>query len=109
MSRSPSISPAAPDDADVYLVLNDFGGLSRGWPKSDERTDRETVITDLMTGQYSDPMRVIALNTAEGWLRDVSESIADEIIRRSSEGAEISASLEGFLERHGGGKPARNA
>jgi hypothetical protein len=32
-----------------------------------------------MEGQYSNPVRVIAFNTAEGWSRDVSGEIADEI------------------------------
>jgi hypothetical protein len=70
MRRSPSIVPD-PDDRDIYLVLDDFGGrLGRAWPETDEeRTDREIVITDLMTGQYSNPVRVVAFNTAEGWSR----------------------------------------
>jgi hypothetical protein len=33
----PSISPALPDDRDVYLVLDDFGGrLGRAWRETDE-------------------------------------------------------------------------
>jgi hypothetical protein len=52
----------------IYLVLDDFGGhLGRAWPEADEeRTDRETVIIDLMDGQFSNPVRVVAFNTAEG-------------------------------------------
>jgi hypothetical protein len=43
-----------------------------GWHETDEeRTDRETVITDLLEGQYKDPIRVVAFNTAERWSRDV--------------------------------------
>ena len=30
-----------------------------------ERTDLETVIADLMSGQFTDPIRVVAFNTLE--------------------------------------------
>jgi hypothetical protein len=33
----------------------------------EQATDRETVITDLMAGQYSDPFQIIAFNAAVGW------------------------------------------
>ena len=75
MRSSPSIVPRE-DDQDIYLVLDDFGRLGQAWRETDpEDTDRETVIRDLLAGQYSDPVRVICFNTAEGWSRDVSEDI----------------------------------
>ena len=45
-------------------------------------TDLETVIQDLLTGQYTNPIRVIAFNTAERWSEDVSEEVAHELRRR---------------------------
>jgi proteic killer suppression protein len=52
------------------------------WRETDaEETDRKTVITNLMGGQYSNPVRIVAFNTAERWSRDVSEDVADEIAR----------------------------
>lgn len=65
MRRSPSIVPES--EHDIYFVLNDFGlELGRAWPEADEeRTDREAVLRDLLSGQYSDPVRVVAFNTAE--------------------------------------------
>jgi hypothetical protein len=106
MRSSPSIVPDQ-DDRDIYLVLDDFGGrLGRAWPETDEeRTDREIVITDLMTGQYSNPVRVVAFNTAEGWSRDMSEEIADELMRWYAEqDREVPPSLEDFIDRHGSGR-----
>jgi hypothetical protein len=35
-----------------------------------EETDLENVIRDLLEGQYSNPVRVVGFNTAEGWARD---------------------------------------
>jgi hypothetical protein len=109
MHNSPSIVPD-PDNRDIYLVLDDFGGrLGRAWPEADEeRTDREIVITDLMTGQYSNPVRVVAFNTAEGWSRDMSEEIADELMRWYAEqDREVPLILEDFIERHDGRRPAQ--
>ena len=82
MRRSPSIVPEAVDQ-DIHLVLDDFGALGRAWRETDEaEIDRETVIINLLDGQYSNPVRVIAFNTAEGWSRDVSEDIADKLVLR---------------------------
>jgi hypothetical protein len=47
------------------------------------KADLETVISDLMFGQYSDPVRVVAFNTAEQWSADVSQEVAHEIRRRA--------------------------
>ena len=102
MLSSPSIVPD-PDDRDIYLVLDEFGGrIVRAWRETDEgRTDREIVITDLMTGQYSDPVRVVAFNTAQGWSRDVTNDIADELAKWFSErDREIPPTLEDFIQRH---------
>jgi hypothetical protein len=110
MRHQSSIAAALPDDVDVYLVLDDFGErLGRAWREAgEERTDRASVIGDLIEGQYIGPVRVVAFNTAEGWSRDVSEEIADEVMQRYSvRGDDISARLEEFLERHRSRKPVQ--
>jgi hypothetical protein len=80
MRTSPPIVPTDAD-RDVYLVLDDFGGrLGRVWRETDEaNTDRAVVIRGLLEGQYANPVRVIAFNAAEGWSRDVTDDIADEL------------------------------
>jgi hypothetical protein len=35
-----------------------------------------------MSGQYGDPLRVVAFNTAEHWSEDASGDVAREILRR---------------------------
>jgi hypothetical protein len=100
----PSIAPALPDDRDVYLVLDDFGGrLGRAWRETDEdQTDRATVFMDLIDGQYSNPARIVAFNTAAGWSRYVSAEIADEVVERCAmDGLEVPLVLEDFVDRHG--------
>ncbi|WGD54837.1 hypothetical protein QA641_13500 [Bradyrhizobium sp. CB1650] len=98
MSRSPSIVPQGADH-DVYLVLNDFGRLGRAWCEADEEgTHREAVIRQLFEDHYSHPVRIVAFNTAEGWSRDVTTDIADEVRRRFSEYEEVPHSVQEFLE-----------
>ena len=102
--HSPSIVPPG-NDQDVYLVLDDFGGrIGQSWREADvEATRLETVLADLLDGQYSNPVRVIAFNTAEGWSRDVSEDVAHELHRRCAEQArDLPSSLEQFVDRYQG-------
>jgi hypothetical protein len=50
--------------------------LPAAWREADyETTDIETVIQDLLTGQYGNPIRVVAFNTAERWSEDVFEDV----------------------------------
>jgi hypothetical protein len=73
---TPSIVPGGHDQT-VYLVADDFGRIGRAWIEADyDGTDLETVLQDLMSGQYNTPIRVIAFNTAERWSEDVSEDVA---------------------------------
>src|SRR4051812_26575666 len=60
---TPSIVPT--DDQTVYLVMDDFGKHGRAWRETDaEQIDLETIVTDLLEGQYSNPVRVVGFNTA---------------------------------------------
>ena len=98
MSASPSIVPEWADH-DTYLVLDDFGHLGCAWRETEVKsTDRERLIRDLADGQYRHPVRVVAFNTAEGWSRDATMDIADELRRRYDEFGELSASAFDFLE-----------
>ena len=94
---SPSIAPNG-GEKDIYLVLDDFGRLGRAWRETDEAgTNRSTLTRNLLEGQYENPVRIVAFNTAEGWSRDVTIDIADELRRRYVEYDEP-ASILNFLE-----------
>jgi hypothetical protein len=82
MSWSPRQHLAAPN-ATVYLVLDSFGAIGTAYRETDiERADLETVIADLMSGEFNEPLSVVAFNTFEHWADDVSRQIAVEIQRR---------------------------
>ena len=74
------------------------------WRETDcEKADLETVIQDLLTGQYSNPSRVIAFNTAERWSEDVSEDVAHELRRRCDQQMrDIPLPLQDFTDRYEG-------
>jgi len=94
---SPSIAPNGLE-RDIYLVLDDFGRLGRAWRETDEAgASRPTLVRNLLEGQYENPVRIVAFNV-EGWCRDVTLDIADELRRRYVEYDEVPASILKFLE-----------
>ena len=103
---TPSIVPAAADT--VYIVEDNLGPkFGRVYCETDvTQADRETTLSNLYTGQYYDPIRVVAFNTSEGWSRDVSHEFATEIQRRADlERKELSGRLADFVDAYT--QPAR--
>ena len=103
MGRSfvPSIVPNGHDQT-FYLVINNYGKSGTAFAETDVgEADLETTISDLMSGQYSDPVHVVAFNTAEHWSEDASEDVAREILRRLDlAGHDLPSSIQAFVESH---------
>ena len=75
---SPSLVPTI--DQTVYLVLADFGKLGSAFVEADpRRNSRDELVKDFISGQYDEPLQVVAFNTVEGWSRDASLEIAGEV------------------------------
>ncbi len=89
-------------DITVHIVLDDFGKAGRAYRETaEEDTNLGSVIDDLLTGQFNNPVRVVAFNTSEGWSRDVSEDVAREVIRRVAEsGRRLAASSRQFVQTY---------
>ncbi|WIG50989.1 MAG: hypothetical protein OJF48_001906 [Afipia sp.] len=98
---TPSLVPD-PGDVTVYIVEDDFGRIGRAYRETDvEKADLETIIQNLITGQFNDPIRVVSFNTAERWSADVSEDIAREIQRRHDIiGEPVPAHLQDFIDSY---------
>jgi hypothetical protein len=98
---TPSIVSQGHDET-VYLVVDCYGRSGCVWREtSASQTDFETVVADLIAGQYSDPHRVVAFNTAEGWACDASADVAREIRRRCDiADQDAPESLKNFLQLH---------
>jgi len=87
----------------IYLVLDDFGDLGQAYRETDPAAaDRQTVVADLLSGEYRHPLRIVAFNTAEGWARDVSADIAGEVLARAAESyQELPGPVRDFVDRTG--------
>ena len=102
-SWTPSIVPNG-HDQNFYIVVNNYGKLGPAFAETDlGEADLETTISDLMSGQYCDPVRVVAFNTTEHWVEDASEDVAREIMRRLDlAGGALPSSLVPFVDSHVG-------
>ena len=94
-NQTPLVPGQPASDVTVYIVLNYFGG--RAYCETGE--DEETIIENILNGQYSHPIRVVAFNTAEGWARDVTEDIARVVLDRArKDDRSIAKGAQAFLE-----------
>ena len=89
-------------DQTVYLVVDRLGRQRDVYRETEvERMDPETIIADLLSGQFNDPVRVIAFNTLEHWSQDISRDIAAEIQTRCDiEGKAVPGHVEDFVHSH---------
>ncbi|MCA1381319.1 hypothetical protein [Bradyrhizobium sp. BRP23] len=100
MRPSPSIVPADRLDRDIYLVLEDFGArVGCAWRETDEAyTDLETILQDIISGQYAYPLRIVCFNPVEGWSRDATAEVADALADRAANtDGEITPALQDFI------------
>jgi hypothetical protein len=93
---SPSLVPSLDDD--LHFVLCDFGKNGCAFVETDPaHADRNTIIRNLIAGEYERPLSVVAFNLAEGWAYDVSESVAKAIMKAN---ASLTAGTREFVETH---------
>lgn len=87
----------SPNSAPLYFVLADHGSQGTAWAERDPNDmDRETTILDLIGGQIDAPLRVIEVDIADGFSKDVSEEIAQAIAERVA-GQTVRHDLLNFL------------
>jgi hypothetical protein len=100
---TPSIVPNG-HDQNFYIVINNYGISGSAFAETDiGKADLDTTVSDLMSGQYGDPVRVVAFNIAEHWAEDASQDVAREIMRRLDlAGGALPSSLAAFVDSHVG-------
>ena len=97
---SPNTVPYGADQT-VYLVVDRFSGGNVYRETEIERSDLETIISDFMTGQFNDPVRVVAFNTLEHWADDVSKDVAQEVQTRCDiAGEPVPEHLRDFVDTY---------
>jgi hypothetical protein len=86
----------------MYLVLEDTSS-GAAWRETDEdRTDYRILIGDFLAGHYDHPLHVVAFNPPEGWSRDASEDVAQELELRISERHDVTGPARELIERFTG-------
>jgi hypothetical protein len=96
-----------PDDT-VYLVLEDFGKFGRAYRETDpSQANRQTLLSNLLSGQYERAVRIVAFDTTRGWSGDVTAEIAEALTHADQ--VDLSPAAREFVERFGrpGVKPER--
>jgi hypothetical protein len=84
------------------LVIDSFGPRGSVYRETEiEQTDLETIIADFPSGQFNDPVRVVAFNTLEHWSDDASEDIARKIQTRCDmQGESVPEHVQNFVATH---------
>ena len=100
---APGIVPFGADQT-IYLVVDSFGSLNTVYREAEfERADLDTVIGDLLSGQFNNPVRVIAFNTLEHWTDGVSAQVAAEIQSRCDiDGERVPEHVGDFVAAYAG-------
>jgi hypothetical protein len=68
----------------LYFVVCDYGPkVGRSYVDTDsDEAERETVIAALMGGEYTKPIKILAVDTETNALWDATGEIAEEIVER---------------------------
>jgi hypothetical protein len=99
ITQTPPLAPKLTDNVTVHIVLNDFGELGRAFLETDElEADEWTTVSNIINGEYSDPVRLVAFNITEGWSRDVTEDIAGAVLERGESEGHLSEPAKKFVE-----------
>src|SRR6516165_1631056 len=89
-------------EQDLHFVLCDFGRSGQAYVETDPtEADASPIVRYLLRGQYDRPVRVLALNVEEGWVRDVSEIIAAKVQDVAGrEEQRLTSGTRAFVEAH---------
>ena len=80
---SPVPRSSGPDSV-VHFVLCDLGKRGQAYLETNpENTDRDAIVTRLFRGQYTRPVKVIALSEDGTW-RDVSIEVAWSVMKAAA-------------------------
>lgn len=100
IGSSPPLVPYGADQT-AYLVVDCVGARGACGETEVERPDLDAAIAELLAGQFSAPVRIIAFNTLEHWSRDISKEVADEIrMLCDIEGISVPEHISDFVERY---------
>jgi hypothetical protein len=88
-------------DQTLYIVIDEPRAMQGvGGRGKVEFADLEAVLSGMLDGRLFEPVQVLAFNTLEHWIEDVSAAVARELQSRcETDGIEMPAHLAEFVER----------
>jgi hypothetical protein len=95
-------NPLVPEDATtIHVVLDDLGRHGRVYREINEaEADFETLVEDILAGQYYSPQRIVAFSPEQGWARDVTEDVAREVFTQAiDQDRPLLSYVQDFVER----------
>src|SRR6202008_3431160 len=101
MSRPATLVPDAPAAGTIHMLLDDFGRSGRAWREMDEeQTAKCDIVNQIIDGEFNRPVKIVAFNLEEGWVRDVTEDIARAVLETASaEDRTLGRAAAEFVER----------
>lgn len=83
--------------ASTFYVLEIDYGPQIGTDKVVADCNRAALLKDIMDGQYDRVLNVLEVNEGEGWVRNLSLDIAEEIAAKRER---VSENVVAFIHRH---------
>ena len=94
--RSPSISPLT---GPLHFVLDDFGASGQAYREADpDAASFNDVVEGVLSGQFNNPVQILAVDTSAFRVEDVTRAIAQEVLKRSESGS-VGKTTQRFIER----------
>ena len=100
MPRRATLVPDAPAGGTVHMLLDDFS-RARAWREMDEEhTDERDIVSEIIDGEFNRPIKIVAFNLEENWVRYVTEDIARAVIETATaERQQLSRAAAEFVAR----------
>ena len=100
MTTAPTLVPESNASELLHFVLCDFGEFGQAFVETKpEAADEATIIDNILGGEYTAPLAVIAVDIAAGTSRDVSIEIARKVeLAAEIDQRTLTDSVQAFVE-----------
>ena len=100
MTTAPTLVPDPFTAQRLHFVLCDFGQAGVAFVETlPEAADEATIVTNMLSGHYDQPMQVIAVDLTAGTARDVSAEIAHKVeAAATAADRDLTIGVQAFVE-----------
>jgi hypothetical protein len=95
--------PLVPSDSVVHFVLCDCGPFGQAYVETDPASsDFETIAALIKAGEYSRPLKVLAVDADAGTASDASRAMAEKILEQVQSPDDLLPGVDNFVAMHTG-------